>query len=107
MSIVVLVDEEPALLEILGMVLERDGHEVRRAGTRETALRLIAHARPEVIVCSDAALIAIVRALPALAGVAFVLLVDPDDPVRPLAAAVHVIAKPVVLVELLRAVRQR
>ncbi|MBA3455506.1 MAG: hypothetical protein H0T42_20605 [Deltaproteobacteria bacterium] len=105
MSTIVLVDEEPALVEILGMVLEGDGHEVRRATTRASALRLIAHARPQVIVCSDVALISLVRARVELADVMIVLLVD-DLGISSIAPAVHVIAKPVILSELLGLVRQ-
>lgn len=105
MSAVVLVDDEPTLLGILGRVLEDAGHEVRRATTQDAAMRLFARATPDVVVCSTLPMIWAIRAVKALASVTIVLLVDPENRVTPLEPDVHVLAKPVVLAELLRLVR--
>ena len=105
MSIVVIVDDEPALLEVLGMVLEGDGHDVRRATTREHAMQVLAGVTPDIIECPDLTLTRALRSVPALASVSIVLLVEPADCQPPLDAGVHALNKPVVLAELRRLVR--
>ena len=46
---VLVVEDEPAIQELLAVNLARNGHEVRRAGSAEEAMRAVADALPDVI----------------------------------------------------------
>lgn len=47
---VLIVEDDPTLRMVIGMVLERDGHEIDEAPHGEAALGLIADRRPDVVV---------------------------------------------------------
>lgn len=47
---VLIVDDDPSLLAMLGMALQVEGFEVRRATTGQQALAAIAESRPDVVV---------------------------------------------------------
>jgi CheY-like chemotaxis protein len=49
MARVLLVDDDPAQLNVWTLVLERKGHQIETAGTLPVALQLLSKAEPEIL----------------------------------------------------------
>ena len=108
MLTVLVADDEFAVLEVLSMALEGEGHRVLKAGDGADALRVLAGQPCDVVVCDQmmpvmngVALVAAMRADPRLADIPVIMIKDtygsvsiPDDP------DVHMMTKPVRLTEL-------
>jgi len=108
MLTVLVADDEFAVLEVLSMALESEGHRVLKAGDGADALRVLADQPCDVVVCDQmmpvmngAGLVAAMRADPRLAAIPVIMILDtygsarvPDDP------AVHTLQKPVRLADL-------
>jgi CheY-like chemotaxis protein len=112
-----LVDDEPDALDVLGEVLSEQGAEVHAASSAREALSSLPSVRPDVLVSDIGmpemdgfALIEGVRALAPEAGahtpaIALTAFARPDDVKRALAAGFQMhIAKPVEIPELVRAI---
>ena len=50
MAEVLVVDDDPAVLDLVGTVLEIEGHRVRRVADGPSALRSVAEQRPDLVV---------------------------------------------------------
>ena len=46
---VLVVDDEPVVLDVVGRYLERDGHKVLTAADSDVARRLIEHEQPQLV----------------------------------------------------------
>ena len=108
MLTVLVADDEFAVLEVLSMALEGEGHRVLKAGDGADALRILVSQQCDVLVCDEvmpvmggAQLINAVRADPRLAGIPVILMVDvfarPQGAVVP---DVMIVPKPVMLPQL-------
>jgi two-component system cell cycle response regulator CpdR len=108
MLTVLVADDEFAVLEVLAMALEGEGHRVLKAGDGADALRILVSTPCDVLVCDEimpvmtaAQLIYAMRADPALAAIRVIMMVDtygrPKGVVDP---DVTVLSKPVPLAEL-------
>jgi CheY-like chemotaxis protein len=108
MLTVLVADDEFAVLEVLCMALEGEGHRVLKAGDGADALRILVSQPCDVVVCdevmpvmSGSQLIGAMRADPRLATIPVIMMVDvfgrPKAPVDP---DVHVVPKPVMLPQL-------
>jgi len=106
MLTVLVADDEFAVLEVLCMALEGEGHRVLKAGDGADALRVLRSQPLDVVICDDlmpmmtgSQLIAAMRADAQLAAVPVILMVDTfGRPVPPAPADhVRVLAKPVTL----------
>ena len=114
MLTVLVADDEFAVLEVVGMTLEGEGHRVLKAGDGADALRIVASQRVDVVVCDDAmpvmdgrGLIAAMHAEPRLADIPIILLVESlTRPPEPAIERVRVLRKPVKLGELVAEVAQ-
>jgi DNA-binding NtrC family response regulator len=97
---VLVADDEFAVLEVLAMALEGEGHRVLKAGDGADALRMLISTPCDVLVC-DEVMPVMTAADPKLAGIRVILMVDtygrPSGAVDP---DVAVLSKPVQLAEL-------
>lgn len=109
MSTVLVADDEFAVLEVLSMALESEGHRVLKAGDGADALRILVRQPCDLVVCDEimpvlggVQLIEAMRADPRLAAIPVILIVDrwgrPQGPVAH--DHVHVLPKPVKLAQL-------
>jgi len=111
MLTVLVADDEFAVLEVLAMALEGEGHRVLKAGDGADALRILSHQACDVVVCdenmpvmSGPRLIAAMREEPRFADVAVVMMADTWGRPLPAVDGATVLAKPVMLAALFEAV---
>lgn len=108
MLTVLVADDEFAVLEVLTMALEGEGHRVLKAGDGADALRILVSQPCDVLVCDEVMpvmngpqLVYAIRADPRLADLPVIMMVDmfgrPSGPPDP---DVRIIAKPVMLPQL-------
>lgn len=107
MLTVLVADDEFAVLEVLSMALEAEGHRVLKAGDGADALRILASQPCDVIVCDENMplmnghqLIAAVMAEPRLRDIPVVLMADTWGRPLPEVDGVVVLGKPILLAEL-------
>lgn len=50
MAKILIVDDDPDVVEVCRVILERDRHEVRHAHSREEGLRAIAESKPDLLI---------------------------------------------------------
>jgi CheY-like chemotaxis protein len=110
MSTVMLVDDDDGIRCALGETLREEGFVVVEADSVQTALVLVSHSRPNVILCDlcmpGADGLELVKTLhddPALRTVPILLITA--SPVRATSASVPVLSKPFELEELLATIR--
>jgi CheY-like chemotaxis protein len=114
MLTVLVADDEFAVLEVLAMALEGEGHRVLKAGDGADALRILLSTPCDVLVVDEvmpimtaSQLIFAMRGDPSLARVRVILMVDtfgrPPAPVDP---DVAILAKPIVLPQLFSLVKR-
>jgi CheY-like chemotaxis protein len=107
MLTVLVADDEFAVLEVLSMALEGEGHRVLKAGDGADALRILSSQPCDVIVCDENMpvmnghqLIAAMRAEPKLAGTPIILMADTWGRPLPVVEDAVVLGKPILLAEL-------
>jgi CheY-like chemotaxis protein len=107
MLTVLVADDEFAVLEVLSMALESEGHRVLQAGDGAEALRILASQPCDVIVCDENMpvmnghqLIAAVRAEPALRDLPVIMMADTWGRPLPVVEDAVVLGKPILLAEL-------
>jgi CheY-like chemotaxis protein len=107
MLTVLVADDEFAVLEVLSMALEGEGHRVLKAGDGADALRILSSQPCDVIVCDESMpvmnghqLIAAVRAEPKLADIPVILMADTWGRPLPVIEDAIVLGKPILLAEL-------
>lgn len=107
MLTVLVAEDEFAVLEVLSMALEGEGHRVLKAGDGADALRILASQPCDVIVCDENMplmnghqLIAAVRAEPRLRDIAIILMADSWGRPLPVVEDAVVLGKPILLAEL-------
>lgn len=108
MLTILVADDEFAVLDVVSVALEREGHRVLRAGDGADALRILANQPCDLIVCDEQMplmdghqLIAAVRAEPRLRHLPVILLADTWGRPLPEVAGAVVLGKPVRFAELL------
>ena len=116
MLTLLVADDEFAVLEVLAMALEGEGHRVLKAGDGSEALRALGMQPCDIVICDDlmpmmtgSQLIAAMRADPRYAAIPVVLMVDVfarSSPPAPPAPHVHVLAKPVTLAKIFALVEE-
>ena len=114
MLTVLVADDEFAVLEVLSMALESEGHRVLKAGDGADALRILVSQPCDVVVCDEvmpvmtgAQLVYAMRADPRLAYVPVIMMVDVFG--RPPAALdpdISVVPKPIMLTQLFALIQQ-
>jgi CheY-like chemotaxis protein len=109
---VLIVEDDPTLRMVIGMVLERDGHEIDEAPHGEAALSVIAGHRPDIVVADlkmpvmdGLELIERMNADAATAGVPVILLSGAAELGEARDRASAVLAKPFDPADLLATVR--
>ena len=107
MLTVLVADDEFAVLEVLSMALEGEGHRVLKAGDGADALRILSSQPCDVIVCDENMpvmnghqLIAAVRAAPTLREMPVILMADTWGRPLPQIPDAIVLGKPILLAEL-------
>jgi CheY-like chemotaxis protein len=107
MLTVLVADDEFAVLEVLSMALEGEGHRVLKAGDGADALRILSSQPCDVIVTDENMpvmnghqLIAAVRADPKLADLPIILMADTWGRPLPVVENAIVLGKPILLAEL-------
>ena len=115
MLTVLVADDEFAVLEVLAMALEGEGHRVLKAGDGADALRVLASQPCDIVICDDhmpvmsgSQLVAAMRGDARYAQIPVVLMVDVFGRPLPPAPApqVHVVAKPPTLAKLFALVEE-
>ena len=114
MLTVLVADDEFAVLEVLCMALEGEGHRVLKAGDGADALRILVSQPCDVVVCdevmpvmSGSQLVGAMRADPRLATIPVIMMVDAFGRAKvPLDPDVHVVPKPIMLPQLFGLVDQ-
>lgn len=114
MLTVLVADDEFAVLEVLSMALEGEGHRVLKAGDGADALRILVSQPCDVVVCDEVMpvmsgpqLVYALRADPRLAEVPVIMMVDVfGRPSASLDPDVVVVPKPVMLPQLFALVEQ-
>jgi len=106
MLTLLVADDEFAVLEVLSMALEGEGHRVLKAGDGVDALRVLRSQPLDAVICDDlmpmmtgSQLIEAMRADAQLAAIPVILMVDTFGRQLPAAPAAHVrvVAKPITL----------
>ncbi|HEY5927100.1 MAG TPA: response regulator [Kofleriaceae bacterium] len=107
MLTVLVADDEFAVLEVLSMALEGEGHRVLKAGDGADALRILSSQPCDVIVTDENMpvmnghqLIAAVRAEPKLKAIPIILMADTWGRPLPVVEEAVVLGKPILLAEL-------
>jgi CheY-like chemotaxis protein len=107
MLTVLVADDEFAVLEVLSMALEGEGHRVLKAGDGADALRILSSQPCDVIVCDENMpvmnghqLIAAVRADPKLKDLPVIMMADTWGRPLPAVEDAVVLGKPILLAEL-------
>lgn len=113
MLTVLVADDEFAVLEVLSMALEGEGHRVLKAGDGADALRILSHQSCDVVVCDENMpvmnghqLVAAIQAEPRYADVAIIMMADSWGRPLPTVDGVNVLGKPIMLVRLFEAVEE-
>jgi len=113
MLTVLVAEDEFAVLEVLALALEGEGHNVLRAGDGADALRIATSHACDVIVCDEnmpmmdgRALIEALHAEPRLADIPIILMADTWGRPLPAINGVTVLGKPILLAELFIGVEQ-
>jgi two-component system sensor histidine kinase/response regulator len=108
MLTVLVADDEFAVLEVLAMALEGEGHRVLKAGDGADALRILVSQQCDVIVCDEKMpvmnghqLLDAVRAEPRLAELPFIMMSESWGKPPPDVAGATVLGKPIRLAELI------
>ncbi|HEU0035133.1 MAG TPA: response regulator [Kofleriaceae bacterium] len=103
MLTVLVADDEFAVLEVLSMALESEGHRVLKAGDGADALRVLVSQPCDVVVCDETMpvmngvqLVEAMRADPRLADIPVVMIVDGFRQ-GPLPEGIAVLHKPILL----------
>jgi CheY-like chemotaxis protein len=105
MLTVLVADDEFAVLEVLTMALEGEGHRVLKAGDGADALRILVSQPCDVVVCDEVMpvmngpqLVYALRADPRLVDLPVIMMVDAfGRPTGPLDPEISILAKPVML----------
>ena len=104
---VLVADDEFAVLEVLSMALEGEGHHVLKAGDGADALRILSSQLCDVIVCDENMpavnghqLIAAVRVDPKHKATPIILMADTWGRPLPVVEEAVVLGKPILLAEL-------
>lgn len=107
MLTVLVADDEFAVLEVLSMALEGEGHRVLKAGDGADAFRMLVSQPCDVVVCDENmpvmnghGLIAAIRAEARLADLPVIMMADTWGRPLPQIDGVIVLGKPVLLAEL-------
>ena len=107
MLTVLIAEDEFAILEVLSLALEGEGHNVLRAGDGADALRIVNNHACDVIVCDENmpmmdghALIEALRAQPRLSSIPVILMADTWGRPLPSINGITVLGKPILLAEL-------
>jgi CheY-like chemotaxis protein len=107
MLTVLVADDEFAVLEVLSMALEGEGHRVLKAGDGADALRILSSQPCDVIVTDENMpmmnghqLIAAMRAEPRLSDIPIILMADTWGRPLPTVEDAVVLGKPILLAEL-------
>ena len=102
MLTVLVADDEFAVLEVISMALEGEGHRILKAGDGADALRLLASQSCDVVVCDENMpvmnghqLIAAMRAEPRLSAIPVILLADTWGRPLPVVETAVVLGKPI------------
>ncbi|NVB79796.1 MAG: response regulator [Kofleriaceae bacterium] len=113
MLTVLVADDEFAVLEVLSMALEGEGHRILKAGDGADALRLLASQPCDVVVCDENMpvmnghqLIAAMRAEPRLSDIPVIMMADTWGRPLPVVDNAVVMGKPILLAELFQHVEQ-
>jgi CheY-like chemotaxis protein len=113
MLTVLVADDEFAVLEVLSMALEGEGHRILKAGDGADALRLLASQPCDVVVCDENMpvmnghqLIAAMRAEPRLSDIPVIMMADTWGRPLPVVDSAVVLGKPILLTELFQHVEQ-
>ena len=114
MLTILVADDEFAVLEVLSLALEGEGHRVLKAGDGADALRILVSQQCDVLVCDEdmpvmggAQLIDAVRADPRLANIPVILMVDVFGRRQgAVAPDVMIVPKPVMLPQLFAVVAE-
>jgi CheY-like chemotaxis protein len=115
MLTLLVADDEFAVLEVLSMALEGEGHRVLKAGDGVDALRVLRSQPLDAVICDDlmpmmtgSQLIEAMRADAQLAAIPVILMVDTFGRQLPAAPAGHVrvVAKPITLARLFALVEE-
>jgi CheY-like chemotaxis protein len=111
MLTVLVADDEFAVLEVLSMALEAEGHRVLKAGDGADALRILAHQPCDVVICDENMpvmnghqLIAAIRAEPRMSATAVIMMADTWGRPLPQVDGVVVLPKPIMLADLFASV---
>lgn len=107
MLTVLVADDEFAVLEVLSMALEGEGHRVLKAGDGADALRILSSQPCDVVICDEKmpvmdghGLLSAMRAEPRLANIPFIMMAEAwGKPPPPVPGAI-VLGKPVRLADL-------
>lgn len=107
MLTLLVADDEFAVLEVISMALEGEGHRVLKAGDGADALRILSHQSCDVVICDERMpvmnghqLIDAIRAEPRLAQTPIVMMAETWGRAMPVIAGVLVLGKPIMLAEL-------
>jgi CheY-like chemotaxis protein len=107
MLTLLVADDEFAVLEVLSMALEGEGHRVLKAGDGADAFRILSSQPCDVVICDESMpmmnghqLIAAIRAEPRLAGLPIILMADTWGRPLPEVEDAIVVGKPILLSEL-------
>ena len=113
MLTVLVADDEFAVLEVLSMALEAEGHRVLKAGDGADALRLLVSQPCDVIVCDEKMpvmgghqLLDAVRAEPRLSELPFIMMSESWGKPPPDVAGATVLGKPIRLTELFETIER-
>lgn len=111
MLTLLVADDEFAVLEVLSMALEGEGHRVLKAGDGADALRILSHQACDIVVCDENMpvmnghqLIAAMRVEPRYQAISIIMMADTWGRPLPEIEGVVVLGKPVMLAELFAAV---
>lgn len=107
MLTILVADDEFAVLEVLSVALEGEGHRVLKAGDGADALRILTSHACDVIVCDEIMptmdghqLVAALRAEPRLEHIPVIFMADTWGRALPVVDRAVVLGKPVLLAEL-------
>lgn len=107
MLTLLVADDEFAVLEVLSMALEGEGHRVLKAGDGADALRILSHEACDIVICDENMpvmnghqLLAAMRAEPRFANVAVVMMADTWGRTLPEIDGITVLGKPIMLAAL-------
>jgi CheY-like chemotaxis protein len=107
MLTVLVADDEFAVLEVLSMALEGEGHRVLKAGDGADALRILSSQPCDVVVCDEKmpvmggrALVEAMQAEPRLAQIPVILMAESWGKPLPLLDGATVLGKPIRLADL-------